>query len=132
MMLITRFFFAVLILLQVAMPFLHAHKSSAASLGKSIHLPELEHFNTRLKSPPKFVAPTNHDDSFIAVSSGIKTESLKSFQIEDTVLVLLIGLFFMVKVTHKPCYVLRQTEPISNAHFLNLISPRAPPFRNVS
>ncbi|MDD2863889.1 MAG: hypothetical protein PHC99_04105 [Methylococcales bacterium] len=120
-----------LILLQFAAPLLHAHKNSVANFGTSVHLPEFERVNTLLKHAPEFTAPTNHDESIVAISTGMKNETLSVFQIENAVLILLISVFFMAKVTQKRCYFLFQTEPIPTAYFLNLVSPRAPPFCHV-
>ena len=124
--LIRCFFISLLIMLQFAAPLLHAHKNSVANFGTSIHLPEFEQINTFLKHAPEFMATANYDEDFITVSSGIKNESFKFLQTENTVFVLLISLLFITKIIRKPCVSL-QTEPILNAHFLNLISPRAPP-----
>ena len=121
-----------LMLLQFAAPLLHAHKNSVANLGTSIHLPEFEQVNTLLKHAPEFTAPTNHDESFITVSTGIQNETSPFSQTQDSVFILLISLLLMAKFKRKLYDFSLQTEPIPNAHFLNLISPRAPPFRHVS
>lgn len=117
-----------LMLLQFAAPLLHAHKNSVANFGTSIHLPEFERANTLLKHAPEFTASTNHDEGIVAISTGMKNETLSFFQIENAVFILLISVLFIAKVTQKQSYFLFQTEPISTAYFLNLISPRAPPF----
>lgn len=120
-----------LMLLQFAAPLLHAHKNSVANFGASIHLPEFEQVNMLLKHAPEFTVPTNHNEDIVAISTGIKNEIFKFLQIANTVFILLISLFLMAKVIRKPCYVSLQTEPILITYFLNLISPRAPPFRHV-
>ncbi|MDD5214486.1 MAG: hypothetical protein PHQ03_02975 [Methylococcales bacterium] len=125
------FLVTLLVLLQFAAPLLHAHKNSVANFGTSIHLPEFERVNTLLKHAPEFTAPTNHDENIVAISTGIKNETLSFFQVENTVFILLIGVFLMAKMTRKRCYFLFQTEPIPTAYFLNLVSPRAPPFCHV-
>jgi hypothetical protein len=121
-----------LMLLQFAAPLLHAHKNSVVNLGMSIHLPEFEQVNTLLKHAPEFTAPTNHDESFITVSTGIQNEISSFSQTENSVFILLISLLLMAKIKRKRYDFSLQTEPIQNAHFLNLISPRAPPFQHVS
>ncbi len=125
------FLVTLLVLLQFAAPLLHAHKNSVANFGTSIHLPEFERVNTLLKHAPEFIAPTNHDESIVAISTGMKNDTLSFFQIENAIFILLIGVLFIAKVTQKPCYFLFQTEPIPTAYFLNLVSPRAPPFCHV-
>lgn len=120
-----------LILLQFAAPLLHAHKNSVATFGMSVHLPEFEQVNHLAKHAPEFIAPTNHDESIVAISTGMKNETLSFFQIENAIFILLISVLFITKVMQKQCYFLFQTEPIPTAYFLNLVSPRAPPFRHV-
>lgn len=131
MIFILRFFFAVLIFLQVAGPFLHAHKSSIENLGGSVHLYEFEQFNVSPKHAPEFVAPTNHDVTAIAVSAGIKNETIQLLHAEYIVLALLIGLFYALQNKRLRLYISFQIEQIPNSNFRNSISPRAPPFFSV-
>ena len=117
-----------LILLQFAAPLIHAHKNNATNFSASIHLPEFEQVNAFLKHAPEFIAPTNHDEGVIAVSTGIKNEPQPLSQMENTIFVLLLSVFLLAKVKRHLSNFSLQTEPIPDSHFLNLASPRAPPF----
>jgi hypothetical protein len=118
-----------LVLLQFAAPLIHAHKNSASNFGTSIHLPEFEQVDTLLKSVvSEFTAPTNHDEDIVAISTGIKNETLQFLQTDNTIFVLLLSLIFIAKTQILLCCLSSKTEPILKSHFLNLISPRAPPF----
>jgi hypothetical protein len=125
---IRAFLIFLLVLLQFVAPLIHAHKNNVANLGVSVHLPEFEHVNSLLKHAPQFVAQTNHDGEIVAISTGIKNETLQILQTENTIFMLLVGLFLMVNVARKPCNFLFQTEPILDSHFFNFALPRAPPF----
>jgi hypothetical protein len=117
-----------LVLLQFAAPLIHAHKNSASNFGTSIHLPEFEQVDTLLKSVvSEFTAPTNHDEDIVAISTGIKNETLQFLQTDNTIFVLLLCFIFMAKRQRSPRCFLLKTEPISPPHFLNLAIPRAPP-----
>lgn len=125
---IRLFLISLLVVLQFAAPLLHAHKDSGENFGSAIHLPEFEQVSTRLKHAPEFTALTNHDGSFIALSAGIQNETFSFSQTQNSVFILLISLFLVAKVAQKSPDFSLLTEPILNSPFLNLISPRAPPF----
>lgn len=122
------FLVTLLVLLQFAAPLIHAHKNSVAHFSASIHLPEFEQVNATFKHAPEFVAPTNHDEGVIAISTGIKNEPQQLLQTENTLFVLLLSVFLLAKVKRQASDFPLQTEPIPDTHFFNLASPRAPPF----
>lgn len=119
---------SLLVLLQFAAPLIHAHKNSGINASTSVHLPEFEQVNTSFKHAPEFVAPNNHNEAIIAVSTGIKSEQQHLLQAENTIFVLWLSLFLLAKVQCPLRYFPLQTEPIANTRFFNLASPRAPPF----
>jgi hypothetical protein len=125
---IRLFLIFTLMLLQFAAPLLHAHKNSAANFGISIHLPEFEQVNTLLKHAPELAAPTNHDGEIIAVSAGIKNETLQLLQTENTLFVLLVSVFLLANIKRSSLCYSSKTEPIPDGHFFNSALPRAPPF----
>ena len=126
-----HFLVILLVVLQFAAPLIHAHKNNATNFSASIHLPEFEQVNAFLKHAPEFIAPTNHDEGVIAVSTGIKNEPQSLSQMENTIFVLLLSVFLLAKVEREPSNFSLQTEPIPDTPFFNLASPRAPPVRHV-
>jgi hypothetical protein len=132
MILSFRYFLVpLLVLLQFAAPLLHAHKNSVANFGVSIHLPEFEQVNTLLKHAPEFTPLTNHDEGIVAISTGLKNETMSFLDTENTVFILLLSLFLLAKKPTLFYYFRFQTEPIRYPYFFNLASPRAPPFSYV-
>ncbi len=129
MILVTRLYLiSLLILLQFVAPLIHAHMDNMTHFNSSLHLPEFEQVNMIFKHAPEFVAPTNHDEAIIAVSAGIKDKQPQVLQIEQIVFVLWLSVFLLTKIQCPQCRFPLKTEPIPDSHFLNLVSPRAPPF----
>jgi hypothetical protein len=129
MILLTRLYLIVLLmLLQLVAPLIHAHTNSVAHFSASVHLPEFEQVNASPKHAPEFLASNVQNDDMIAMSSGIKNKAAPLLQSENTIFVLLISVFFMVKNQRQPRGFLAKTEPIPHPYFFNLSAPRAPPF----
>jgi hypothetical protein len=117
-----------LMLLQLAAPLIHAHTNNVTHFGVSVHLPEFEEVNALPKHAPEFVVFSSQNDDMVTMSSGIKNKAAQIFQTENTIFVLLLSLFFMVKKSESLCCFSFKTEPILRPFFLNFTAPRAPPF----
>ena len=117
-----------LMLLQLAAPLIHAHTNNVAHFGASVHLHEFEAVNALSKHAPEFVAPNAENTEIVAMSSGIKNETSQLFQTENTIFILFLSLFFLVKKSESPRCFSFNTEPIERPFFLHSAAPRAPPF----